>query len=104
MGGRLADAILAETHRRRLHPSGRWQRSPGDPRVDASLLLPRSAEPSPPTILAPSRLSSPSRSELTEDGYCYRFRPDERPLGTAEGAFLYADSGWRWPSRSKATG
>ena len=26
--------------------------------------------------------------ELTEDGYCYRFRPDERPLGEAEGAFL----------------
>ncbi len=28
------------------------------------------------------------RDELTEDGYCYRFRPDERPLGEAEGAFL----------------
>ncbi len=26
--------------------------------------------------------------ELTQDGYCYRFRPDERPLGEAEGAFL----------------
>jgi GH15 family glucan-1,4-alpha-glucosidase len=26
--------------------------------------------------------------ELTEDGYCYRYRPDERPLGQAEGAFL----------------
>ena len=26
--------------------------------------------------------------ELTEDGYCYRFRHDERPLGDAEGAFL----------------
>jgi GH15 family glucan-1,4-alpha-glucosidase len=25
--------------------------------------------------------------ELTEDGYAYRFRPDERPLGEAEGAF-----------------
>lgn len=26
--------------------------------------------------------------ELTEDGYCDRYRPDERPLGEAEGAFL----------------
>ena len=26
--------------------------------------------------------------ELSEDGYCYRFRPDDRPLGEAEGAFL----------------
>ena len=25
---------------------------------------------------------------MTEDGYAYRFRPDERPLGRAEGAFL----------------
>jgi GH15 family glucan-1,4-alpha-glucosidase len=29
-------------------------------------------------------------SELTEDGYVYRFRPDERPLGEAEGAFLFS--------------
>lgn len=27
-------------------------------------------------------------AELTEDGYLYRFRPDRRPLGDAEGAFL----------------
>jgi GH15 family glucan-1,4-alpha-glucosidase len=27
-------------------------------------------------------------AELTEDGYVYRYRPDERPLGEAEGAFL----------------
>ncbi len=26
--------------------------------------------------------------ELTEDGYAYRYRPDSRPLGEAEGAFL----------------
>ena len=26
--------------------------------------------------------------ELTQDGYAYRFRPDERPLGESEGAFL----------------
>ncbi len=27
-------------------------------------------------------------AELSDDGYCYRFRPDARPLGEAEGAFL----------------
>ena len=27
-------------------------------------------------------------NQLTEDGYVYRYRPDERPLGEAEGAFL----------------
>ena len=26
--------------------------------------------------------------ELTQDGYCYRYRPDERPLGESEGAFV----------------
>ena len=26
--------------------------------------------------------------ELTQDGYAYRYQPDERPLGEAEGAFL----------------
>lgn len=28
------------------------------------------------------------QAELTENGYAYRFRHDERPLGHAEGAFL----------------
>jgi hypothetical protein len=35
----LADAILADTADC-VHPSGRWQRAPDDPRVDAALLLP----------------------------------------------------------------
>ena len=25
---------------------------------------------------------------MTQEGYAYRYRPDERPLGEAEGAFL----------------
>lgn len=36
----LADAIAAQTATEGVHPSGRWQRSPGDSRVDAALLLP----------------------------------------------------------------
>jgi alpha,alpha-trehalase len=55
-------------------------------------------------------------SELTQDGYCYRYRPDERPLGQSEGAFLlcgflmtlaYAQQGdhltaARWFERNRA--
>ena len=84
----LADAITAHTSARALHPSGRWQRSPGDERLDAALLLPaiRGAIPhDDPRSLA--TLHAFAR-ELTQDGYAYRYRPDARPLGEAEGAFL----------------
>jgi GH15 family glucan-1,4-alpha-glucosidase len=83
-----ADSIVAATSRHALHPSGRWQRAPDDPRVDAALLLaalrgavpaddPRSIE----TCAAVER-------DLSADLYCYRYRPDERDLGEAEGAFV----------------
>jgi hypothetical protein len=84
----LADAILADTAARAVHPSGRWQRSPADPGLDGALLLPplRGAVPA-----ADPRSVAPLRGyvgELTEDGYAYRFRHDSQPLGQAEGAFL----------------
>lgn len=55
-------------------------------------------------------------TELTVDGYCYRYRPDERPLGESEDAFLlcaflmalaYAQQGEhvtaaRWFERNRA--
>ncbi|MBX7434342.1 glycoside hydrolase family 15 protein [Mycobacterium sp. Y57] len=82
----LADTIAASTADC-VHPSGRWQRAPDDPDVDASLLLPaiRGAVPvadprSVATIRAVER-------DLGRDGYVYRFRHGERPLGEAEGAF-----------------
>jgi alpha,alpha-trehalase len=84
----LADAIVAETAAHAVHPSGRWQRSPDDERLDASLLLPaiRGAIPADdPRTLATLHAYA---SELTQDGYAYRYRPDERPLGESEGAFL----------------
>ena len=84
----LADTIVAEAARTGLHTSGRWQRSPGDERVAAALLLPAIrggiGVDDPRTI---ATLEAVER-ELTQDGYCYRFRPDERPLGEAEGAFV----------------
>ncbi len=112
----LADRLVADTAAHGIHPSGRWQRAPNDPRVDAALLLPaiRGAVPaSDPRSLATLAAVA---SELTEDGYCYRYRPDERPLGQSEGAFLlcgfmmslaYAQQGdnvraARWFERNRA--
>jgi GH15 family glucan-1,4-alpha-glucosidase len=112
----LADAIFADTSEHALHPDGRWQRSPGDSRLDAALLLPaiRGGIPAddPRTI---ATLEAVAR-ELTQDGYCYRYRPDERPLGESEGAFVmcgflmalsYAQQGdlvraARWFERNRA--
>jgi Glycosyl hydrolases family 15/Trehalase-like, N-terminal len=84
----LADAIMAETSRRCLNPSGYWQRTPDDPTTDASLLLPPVRGALPPDD--PRTLSTLRQvdSALTDDGYVYRFSSDDRPLGEAEGAFL----------------
>jgi hypothetical protein len=84
----LAEAILADVSADCLHPDGRWQRSPDDPRIDAALLLPalrgalRSDDPrSRATVAA-------VEADLVRDDYVYRFPQDGRPLGDAEGAFL----------------
>ncbi|MFF4681785.1 hypothetical protein [Amycolatopsis sp. NPDC001319] len=45
--------------------------------------------------LAPATLEA-IRTDQCEDGYVYRFAPDDRPLGEAEGAFLLRESSWRW--------
>jgi alpha,alpha-trehalase len=112
----LADAILADTAEHALHPAGHWQRSPTDSRIDAALLLPaiRGGLPAEdPRSIA--TLETVAR-ELTDDGFCYRYRPDERPLGESEGAFVmcgflmalaYAQQGdqvraARWFERNRA--
>lgn len=85
--GELADAIMADTAARCVHPSGRWRRSPEDPGLDAALLLPpvRGAlgADDPRTV---TTLES-YLAELTDEGYAYRFRHGRRPLGDAEGSF-----------------
>ena len=84
----LADTLVAAAASTSVHPSGRWQRAPADPRVDAALLTVaiRGAVPADdPRSVATLRAVE---EELTDDFYCYRYRPDERPLGQAEGAFL----------------
>jgi GH15 family glucan-1,4-alpha-glucosidase len=84
----LADRILAETSATATDPSGHWHRAVGDPRVDAALLvggIRRATAPDDPRALT---TLAAIEEELTEDGYVYRYRPDERPLGESEGAFL----------------
>ena len=84
----LADAITAETSARALHPSGRWQRSPADERLDAALLLPALRGAIPHTDPRSIATLQAIQHQLTQDGYAYRYRPDKRPLGESEGAFL----------------
>ncbi len=84
----LADAIVADTAQHAVHPSGRWQRSRADSGLDGALLLPavRGAVPAAdPRTLATLQAY---REELVEQGYAYRFRHGDRPLGDAEGGFL----------------
>ena len=83
----LADRIVADTAAHATHSTGRWQRSAADPNLDAALLLPplRGAIPvdDPRTVATLDAYLS----ELTVDGYAYRFRHDPRPLAMAEGSF-----------------
>jgi alpha,alpha-trehalase len=85
---RLADVILADTAEHAVHPSGRWQRSATDPGLDAALLMPPIRGGVPARDPRTSATLHAYLDELTQDGYAYRFRHDERPLGEAEGAFL----------------
>ena len=84
----LADSLAAEARPAASHPSGRWQRAAGDERVDAALLRRGSAARCRPATRERERRSTPSTRELAEDGYAYRYRIDDRPLGESEGAFL----------------
>lgn len=85
----LADEIVADTAARSVHPSGRWQRAPDDPRLDGALLLPAIRGAVPAEDPRSRRTLEAYVRELTEDGYAYRFHHDEEePLGTAEGAFV----------------
>ncbi len=84
----LADSLVADAGRDSVHPSGRWQRTPEDPRVDASLLLPAIRGAVPPDDPRSIATLDAVLGELTSEGYVYRFRHDDRPLHEAEGAFV----------------
>jgi hypothetical protein len=84
----LADAILADTASTCTHPSGRWQRTPRDERVDAALLLPgiRGAVPAGDPRTAATLAAV--QEQLEQESFVYRFRQQPGPLEDAEGAFL----------------
>jgi len=84
----LADHIVADTSAHALHPDGHWQRSPEDPALDAALLLPGLRGAVPPDDPRTTATLDAYLSDLTRDGYAYRFRQDDRPLQDAEGSFL----------------
>ena len=83
----LVDSLLASLGDA-VHPTGRWQRSPEDARVDAALLLPVIRGTMPADDPRSRATVRAVQDELTEDGYVYRFRHDARPLHESEGAFL----------------
>ncbi len=83
----LADDLVASAGPA-MFPTGRWQRSVRDDRIDAALLfagIRGATAPDDPRALATIEAVE---DELADDFFAYRFRPDERPLGEAEGAFL----------------
>jgi alpha,alpha-trehalase len=86
----LADTIVADTAKHAVHPSGRWKRSASDDALDVALLLPAIRGALPADDPRTTQTLRAYLAELTQDGYAYRFRHDQRPLGEAEGAFLLA--------------
>ena len=84
----LADHLLSRADATCLHPTGRWQRAPDDPRVDAALLLAevRGAVPHGDPRSVATRAAV--LDELCDDDFLYRFAEPGQPLGHAEGAFL----------------
>jgi GH15 family glucan-1,4-alpha-glucosidase len=84
----LADRIVADTAAHATHPSGRWQRAPDDGGLDAALLFAGLRGSVPPEDPRNRATLAAYLRELTEDGFAYRFRHDERPLSDAEGSFL----------------
>jgi GH15 family glucan-1,4-alpha-glucosidase len=84
----LADAILADVAGDSMHASGRWQRAPGDDRVDAALLLAAIRGAVPATDPRSLATIGAIAADLSSEGYLYRYRHDQRPLQEAEGAFV----------------
>ena len=84
----LADHLLSAADRTALHSSGRWQRSPDDARVDASLLLSEIRGAVAPDDPRSAATRAAVIDDLCEDDYIYRYAEPGEPLGQNEGAFL----------------
>ncbi|WP_019634797.1 glycoside hydrolase family 15 protein [Actinomadura atramentaria] len=84
----LAAAILDRTRRTGARPGGGWRRAPGDDRADAALLVPLVRDAVPPDDPRTAATVRAVRDGLTDEGFVYRYRVGDRPLGDAEGAFM----------------
>ncbi|MCP2336302.1 glycoside hydrolase family 15 protein [Actinomadura rupiterrae] len=83
----LADHIQAETATSALDGQGYWRRAPDDKRVDAALLLPALRGAYPPDADHAVATYRKIRDELEQEGFVYRYRLADEPLGEAEGSF-----------------
>ncbi|WP_458688789.1 glycoside hydrolase family 15 protein [Nocardia tengchongensis] len=84
----VADALVSRVATTSVHSTGRWQRSPQHPEVDAALLLPIIRGALPRGDPRDRATVSAIARELSSEYYVYRYRDAERPLGGNEGAFL----------------
>jgi len=84
----LADHLLSEADSTSLHRSGRWQRTPDDERVDASLLLAEIRGALAPDDPRSRATREAILTDLAAGGFVYRYGHPGRALGQAEGAFL----------------
>lgn len=84
----LAAALVRETTRRCLHPSGFWRRCPSTEDVGAELVLPPVRGAVADSDTRTKATVEAVRRRLVQDSYVYRFPQDPHELGTTEGAFL----------------
>jgi GH15 family glucan-1,4-alpha-glucosidase len=84
----LADELVAAAGVAGVARDGHWRRRPEDGRVDASLLLAQIRGAVPVSDPRSRATLDAVLADLVEDGYCFRFRAEDLPLGEAEGAFL----------------
>ena len=88
----LADRITADTAAKALHRSGRRQRSPGDERLDAALLLVAIRGAIPPTIPARSRPWPRSSTAWSRMATATATVPTSDCLAGQKGRLCYAGS------------
>jgi GH15 family glucan-1,4-alpha-glucosidase len=98
-----ADRIAAGVDADCLHPSGRRQRAPGDPRVDAALLMPAIRRALPAADLGSRAALRAVATELGREGYVTGSGSTAGNSGRLRVLSCCAGSRWRWPLTSRVT-